>query len=393
MSGREPALVGILPISALGVAFHHHLSAGAPGGGPRVAFMSRRAGSGPERWAEDSVLRIESPSGRSDLPLAGRLAGSLPEAAAYGRLPRIVLVCTNPDQLFDVISDFVAAIEVEHRTGRLQAGTARLPALVLCANGIYYQRIRRSFIELLEESTLLGRLPDLWPETMPAVVGRLMRGVTIQTSLRMGLGSGAVYRPGPAGRTLLAGGARAERAAAAATLASLGGWFEDAGEVPATRVEFNKALINLSINVFGQLAAIDDGGRFRVMTVGEIGCPERHGRILELVEAVVHVGRGVGVYSASERPRDIFEETMRAMVPVARHVPSSLQWLEERLATGTLRPGLTPTERWLLEPLQHYARSLGDAGAIHYFERLERDLDDAIARAISAQAGARGTGP
>jgi hypothetical protein len=372
----------------LGVAFHHHLS--GAGASRRVVFLSRRGGSDAERWREDSVLRIETPSGRSDLPLAGRLMASLPEAAASGRIPGIVLVCTNPDQLFDVVADYVAAIETEHRAGRPLAGTARLPALVLCANGIYFQRIRRSFIELLEEATLLGRLPDLWPETMPAIVGRLMRGVTIQTSLRMGQGRDAVYRPGPAGRTLLTGGDRAARAAAAATLASHGGWFEDAGETLPTRVEFDKALVNLSINVFGQLASIDESGRFRVMTVGEIGCPERHDRILELVEAVVHVGRGVGVYAADEAPRHIFGETMRSMAGVAGHVPSSLQWLEQRLATGTLRPGLTPTERWLLEPLQHYARSLGDAEAIRYFERLERDVDAAIARAISAQARARG---
>ena len=384
MCGRKSGSVGILPISALGVAFHHHLSGAGTGAGHRVVFLSRQRGSGAERWREESVLKIETPSGRRDLPLAGGLLAGLPEAAASGRMPDIVLVCTNPDQLFDVVADYVAAIEVEHRAGRLLGGAERLPALVLCANGIYFQRIRRSFIELLEESTLLGRLPDLWPDTMPAVVGRLMRGVTIQTSLRMGQGSDAVYRPGPAGRTLLTGGDRAARAAAAATLASHGGWFEDAGDALPTRVEFDKALVNLSINVFGQLAAIDGSGRFRVMTVGEIGGPERHGRILELVEAVVHVGRGVGVYAADEAPRDIFETTMRSMAGVAGHVPSSLQWVEQRLATGTLRPGLTPTERWLLEPLQHYARSLGDAEAIHYFERLEQDLDAAITRAISA---------
>jgi hypothetical protein len=47
---------------------------------------------------------------------------------------------------------------------------------------------------------------------------------------------------------------------------------------------------------------------------------------------------------------------------------------------------LTPTEKWLLQPLQHYARSLGDEAAIHYFEALENDLNAAIARAVSAQA-------
>jgi hypothetical protein len=108
-----------------------------------------------------------------------------------------------------------------------------------------------------------------------------------------------------------------------------------------------------------------------------------------MVEAVVHVGRGVGVYTAAETPRAIFDETLKSMTPVAAHVPSSLQWLEQRLSTGTLGPGLTPTEKWLLQPLLHYARSLGDAKSIGYFEGLENELNSAIARAVSSQQSSR----
>jgi hypothetical protein len=283
-------------------------------------------------------------------------------------------------------------VEHEHRAGRLREGKSRLPLLVLCSNGIYFQRIRRSFIELLEESTLLGRLPDLWPDLMPPIIGRLMRGVTIQTGLRRGAGASAVYLPGPSGRTVLAGGDPAARAAATLRLARCGGWYEDAREVPATRVEFNKALVNLAINVFGQLAAIDDAGRFRVLTVGEIGSPDRHARILELVRAVLLVGQSVGVFRRDESADALFRETLEAMVPAAGHVPSSLQWLQQQISSGTLGSGLTPTEQWLLRPLQHYARSLGDAGAINYFEGIERELVAAMARAMSAQAERRPTG-
>lgn len=378
--------IGVLPIGALGVAFHHHLSSS---GKAHVVFLSRRAAAGGARWSEGSHVRVETPSGPRDLPLAGILAGTLREAAAAGVLPEIILVCTNPDQLFDVVADYVAVVEREHREGRLASDAARLPLLVLCANGIYFQRIRRSFIELLEESTLLGRLPDLWPELMPRVVGRLMRGVTIQTALRRGGGSGAAYRPGPRGRTQLCGGDPAARAGAARLLTRCGGWFEDAGNTPPTRVEFDKALVNLATNVFGQLAAIDASGRFSVLTVGEIGRPDRHARILELVEAVMLVGRGVGVYRPDESPEMVFRATLQWLAPAAAHVPSSLQWLEQQLAAGTLAPGLTPTEKWLLEPLQHYARSLGDAGAISYFENLEAELSAAIARAVAAQASLR----
>jgi hypothetical protein len=388
MEAHETGSVGVLPIGALGVAFYYYLTEGASCAPDRVVFLSRRTGAAGERWREGSSLSIDSGTGRRDIPLAGKLAGSLPEAAREGRLPGIVLVCTNPDQLFDVISEYAGVVEHEHREKRLLAGKARLPLLVLCANGIYYQRIRRSFIELLEESTLLGRLPDLWPHLMPFVVGRLMRGVTIQTAVRKGEGPTAVYRPGPPGRTLLTGGDPLARAAAVRTLTRCGGCFEDAGKEQPTRVEFNKALVNLSTNVFGQLAAIGPDGRFRVLTVGEISGKAQHGRILGLVEAVMQVGRGVGVYRADESVQDIFLETLGLMTPAAAHVPSSLQWLEQQLATASLRPGLAPTEKWLLQPLLHYARSLGDPKAIDYFEGIELQLTEAIARAIAAQAKA-----
>jgi hypothetical protein len=382
MQPPETASVGILPIGALGVAFYHHLTLRAAEPAQGVVFLSRRAGGEGDRWREGSSVRVETEAGCIELALAGRLAGSLPEAAAGGCLPGIVLVCTNPDQLFGVVADYVAVIEHEHRLGRLGAG-AGLPLLVLCANGIYFQRIRSSFIELLEESTLLGRLPDLWPDLMPSVVGRLMRGVTIQTAVRRGSGTSAVYRPGPPGRTLLAGGDRMARAAAVRRLAACGGWFEDAGDMPPTRAEFNKALVNLAMNVLGQLAAIGEDGRFSPLTVGEIIQRVRPERVLELVEAVTHVGRGVGVFGAGDSPGEILAGLQQALGFTAAHVPSSLQLLRQHLADGTLGPGLAPTEKWLLDPLKHYARSLSDTAALHYFEGLENELTAAIARAAA----------
>ena len=196
-----------------------------------------------------------------------------------------------------------------------------------------------------------------------------------------------MYRPGPPGRTQLTGGDRVARSWAAEVLRERGAWFEDAGAALPTRVEFDKALVNLASNVFGQLAAIDEHGRFRVLTVGEIVEPRRHARIRELVEAVVRVGRGVSAYRTDETPEAVFAQMLRMLEPARAHVPSSVQWIEQQLAAGTLAPGLTPTETWLLKPLQHYARSLGDAGDSAYFEALEAELIAAIARAVERRGG------
>jgi hypothetical protein len=386
MEQSSATSVGLLPIGALSVAFYHYLT--SPGSSAQVQFLGRRGGGKSERWGESSSVRVETKDGIKDLLLAGLLAGNLPEAAAAGRLPSVVLVCTNPDQLLDVIADFVAVVEYEHRQGHLLLGTARLPALVLCSNGIYFQRVRSSLVEMLEESTLLGRLPDLWPELMPGVVGRMMRGVTIQTALRRGGGSSAVYRPGPRGRTLLTGGDRVVRQTVVAELSKLGVWFEDAGTAKPTRVEFDKAIINLAMNVFGQLSAIDSEGRFRALTVGDITRSVPRERILELVTEVMKVGNGVGVFLEDESPAATMAELQRQLAATAAHVPSSLQMLEQQILSKTLAPGLGATEKWLLQPLQQYSRSLGDERAITYFEAIEKELTAAIARAVAANNAA-----
>jgi hypothetical protein len=74
----------------------------------------------------------------------------------------------------------------------------------------------------------------------------------------------------------------------------------------------------------------------------------------------------------------------QALETTSSHVPSSLQLLQQQLADGTLGPGMASTEKWLLQPLQHYARSLSDTAAFNYFERLERELTAALARAAAA---------
>src|SRR5205807_381409 len=121
-----------------------------------------------------------------------------------GELPEIVLACPNPDQLLGTISEMVSLLEETYKEGELER--LPIPILVLASNGIYYQRLRQIYLEKLEESTLLGRLPDLWPDLMPRIVGRLLRGVSIQTGVREGSGTETIYRPGPAGITRIAGG-------------------------------------------------------------------------------------------------------------------------------------------------------------------------------------------
>ncbi len=376
MTPPLPGTIGILPSGALGVALFYHLTGSLSCLDGSVFFLERdgRPAGGAVR-SRGASLRVADAAGVHSVAGVSVFPGGLKACGAAGRLPEVLLLCTNPDQLLPLLDPCVQVLERAHQEGDLREESIPLPALVLCANGIYFQRVRQVFIEKLEEATLLGRLPDLWPGLMPRIVGRLMRGVTIQTGVREGNGPDALYRPGPPGLTRLAGGEVALRRRVHEVLSRGGGMFELAEGSSPTRVEFDKGMVNLVANLLGQLVAIDSHGGFTPLSVGQV--VERVGEagVRELVGRVLEVGKGVRAYDVREDLERVTGATLENLRRHADHIPSSLQWLDLKLRRGEPVAGLAPTETWLLEPLLHYARSAGLAGAEEYLVGLRRELE------------------
>ncbi len=369
--------LGILPAGALGVAFFHHLSGKLTRMDGSVCFLEREGSASGQALRASGTLRI----GDATIDTRGIVRPDLLACFDAGWLPEIVLVCTQPDQLLGMMKTIVRLIERLHSTGTLDDAISELPVFVLCSNGIYFQRVRQYFIELIEEAITFGRLPELWPDRMPRIVGKLLRGVTIQTGQREGDGVGAIYRPGPRGRTLLTGGDAGNRARVAELLDARGGWMEVAAHPSATRVEFEKALVNLCANLLGQLHAINLAGNFRALTVREILAEESGDEVREMARHVFAIGQSVGAYSAGEDFELIHSQMIESARLVLDHVPSSLQWIEQQLRLGKLEARLSPTEQWLIEPLIRYARVAALEDAAHYFERLTREIEHRLALA------------
>lgn len=401
MPETEPILrtgtVGVLPVGALGAAFFHHLTGGLTRPDAGVFFVRRPGSSAGDAQRDGAVLRFErpeAPPGSNDavreLPVARYV---LPDPVALasagpGRLPEALLVVTNTDQVLGVIDACVRTLEIAHARNPLTdppvaGGDAPppFPLLLLAANGIYFLQMRQMLVERLEESTLFGRLPDLWPDLMPRIVGRMMRGVTLQTGLRDGDGPDAVFRPGPPGLTRICGGDAASRRRLAELLVPRGGRWEVVDGHPPTRVEFDKALVNLSANLLGQRLAVGPDGRFRMLTIAEILTPDLEPAARELAGHVFRIGRAVRAYPAGED----FESTVlpavfRMRATHGSHVPSSLQYIAARVRSGKWTPHITPTESWLLDPLIRYARSAELADSVAYLESLRADLLDRLGR-------------
>ena len=380
----KPALVGVLPLGALGAAFYQHLSGGPGGGEGRVRLVGRRGSSFAAAVEGHGSVRLAAGDGERLIPTAECHYADLLAAHADGWLPEVVLVVPQPDGLLDVLGDAVALLERMTAEAGLEAAVEAWPVFVLSSNGIYHERVRRYLVELLEDAMLFGRLPDLWGGAMESLVGKLVRGVTIQTGLREGSGVNALYRPGPPGLTTLAGGRSDQRRLAAAVLGGLGGRFPASGE-PPVRVEFNKALVNLWGNLLGQIRSIDDSGRFTPLRVGQIIGDVDAPHLRELSGHLFAIGRAVRAYA----PDDDFDALHRRAFEItqanAHHVPSSVQLLGSQIAAGRLRAELTPTEKWLLEPLVRYARAAGLSEAEAYFVGLQDELLRQLERAVAAQ--------
>lgn len=387
MAALREGTVGILPAGALGVSLFYHLTGELERLDGGVTFIERRGSRSGEMMRGASALQIERRGKIESVPTARILKPDLLECDARGEVPEVILICPNPDQLLSVITTVVELLERIAGRGELRPHDIPLPILVLSSNGIYFQRVRQMFVEKLEEATLFGRLPDLWPELMPKIVGRLLRGITIQTGIRDGSGLETIYHPGRRGITRLAGGDQSVRERCCKLLAGRGAWFELAENSSPTRLEFDKAQVNLATNFLGQFYGIDDAGKFRALTVAEIVLPEHENEIRELTWRVFEVGRAVKAYRMDEDFETILQTVLATCRMHWEHVPSSLQWVGLLLRQGQLKPQLTPTESWILDPLIRYARSANLEETAGYFEMMRGKLIAKLALAIEARAG------
>ncbi|WP_341525611.1 hypothetical protein WKK05_23915 [Nostoc sp. UHCC 0302] len=374
MSSLISGSIGILSPGALGVGFFYHLTRQLTQLDNQVYFLERRGSNSASSLKKSGKIAIATPDKIESIPTDTILKPDLLTCYQSGFLPEVVLICPNPDQLLGVITTIAELLVLVEKHEKLLQPAESLPLFVFCSNGIYFQRFRQIFIEKIEEATLFGRLPDLWPSIMPQIVSRFLRGVTIQTGLREGSGSETIYRPGAKGRTQIAGGDVGTRERCCQILAARGGCFEEAPSSSATRLEFDKALVNLLSNLLGQIWAINSAGNFKALTVGNILESSHEPQMRELVYQVFRVGQMVKVYDLQEDFEVIFAQVIETCRQHASHIPSSLQWLDMKLRLGTLEPEMTPTEAWLIEPLIRYAKASGLEDAANYFQELKAQL-------------------
>ena len=148
--------LGIHPPGALGVAFFMH--------GNAECFVGRGGDGITQPLKQVGALNLDDQGRLRSIPLDGRIFANLLEADALDRMPEVLLVCCNPDQIGLFTGEVTRFLENLTERGRLRSVEdirREVPILLILPNGILSELTINTYAEQLHECVLLNRLPSL----------------------------------------------------------------------------------------------------------------------------------------------------------------------------------------------------------------------------------------
>ena len=370
--------LGIHPPGALGVGFFVHTAAECfiGRGGDGITHILKKVGS--LKLLEEGKIRIAS--------LENRIFSNLLEADALDHMPELLFVCCNPDQLGLFTGEMVRYLENLADRGRLTGITdirKRVPILLVLPNGILTEQTLHTYEEQLRESVLLGRLPGVEEEMVAALLDRVVRGISLQAGGRRGSGNDTVYVLERKGALVFAGGGEFEQRRISVILSSHDYPYTHARGVSGIRIEFDKAMISVVLNVGGLIHTVKDSGDLLDVRMGDL-CkdPTKADFVHGVTRAVFDVGTACGAYPPDAEYDKVWAEHRAVIMAHAGHQTSSLKFFRDALDRGLESVQLFSNEEWILEPLIRYASNASLTEEEALFKSLRRRVQETLARAI-----------
>ncbi len=370
--------IGVHPPGSLGVAFLWHTKA--------ECFIGRGGGGITRQLKAKRSLLIEDNGEVHTLGLKGRIFSNLLEAETLNGVPELQMVCCNPAQLSSAtlhVTKFLEHLAEQERLRTPQDVRENLPILLMLPNGIIFEEMMQTFRNQIRESVLPGRLPQLADDMIRAVCDRVVRGVALQAGTRRGTGTEAVYVIEGKGRIICAGGGDAERDRIISILSERDYPCENIADATGARIEFDKAMISIVLNVGGLIHVVNPDGSLNDLRMGDLCAdPSKREFVDEITRAVFEVGRWCGAYTAEDAYDSVWAGGQAIIRKSAGHITSSLKTFRDALDHDLKSVRLMPTEEWLLTPLRRYARQAGLKREESLFELLEHRVQESMARAI-----------
>ncbi len=371
--------LGIHPPGALGVGFYIHANAeyfiGCSNDGITMPLRNK------------GMLHLEENGRERLVPLKDRVAANFLEADALDILPELIQVCCNPVQLKQVTGELVCFLESLTKRGRLNSFDdirSHVPILLIMPNGIVMEKTIEDYSDQLHESVLLNRLPGVTQEMIALLIERVVRGISLQAGGRRGWGSDTVYIIEKKGALLFAGGGEFERTRIEEIFNSHDYPYTHEHDASGTRIEFDKAMISIVLNVGGLIHTVKQSGEVIDLRMGDLCTDESKTEfITSITKATFDVGRIIGAYSNNDSYEEIWEHHRNTILKFAGHVTSSLKTFYDVLPTGLNKINLFSNEEWILKPLIRYATKAGLKEAEDLFNQLVVQVQESLARAIN----------
>ncbi len=384
---RERQL-GVHPPGALGVAFFVH--------GKGDCFIGRTGDGITDPLKKVGAMRLSDGGKIREVPLRERIFSNLLEAEALGRMPELLLVCCNPHQLglfTEELTRFLENLAERKHLRSVEDVRGRGPILLIMPNGILAEQTLHTYEEQLRESLLMGRLPGVTDEMVEALLNRVVRGVSLQAGGRRGGGEETIYVLERKGSLVFAGGGEFERDRIETVLSAHGYPYQHARGVSGTRIEFDKAMISIVLNVGGLIHTTKPSGELMDLRMGDL-CKDatKSGFVEDVTRAVFEVGREIGAYPRESSYEEVWARHRQTIMAHAGHVTSSLKTFRDALDGGLSSVKLFSNEEWLLTPLAGYAAKAGLTERETLFKSLRRRVQKSMASAIRYRdRGSEGT--
>jgi long-subunit acyl-CoA synthetase (AMP-forming) len=349
-----------------------------------------------ELLMDAGCLYLEEQGEPRVVPLGGRVYANLLEADAKDALPELLFVCCNPNQLAGFTGEVTRFLENLAERGQLSSPgdvRDRMSILLILPNGVLFESTVNDFQDQINESILMDRLPGVTPEVRAAIMDRVVRGISLQAGGRRGSGCDTVYLLERKGSLLFAGGGAHEGARIAKILAEHEYPFTHVEGVPATRVEFDKAMISIVLNVGGLIHMVQPDGSCVDLRMGDLCTdPTKAGFVDQVTRAVFDVGQAIGAYLPETTFESVWNQHRETILKFRGHVTSSVKALGDALERGLDSVKLFSNEEWILTPLRGYAARTDMNREEDLFRDLAHQVQQAMARAIKHGRDATGNG-
>ena len=168
--GLRRNTVGICPSGALGVSVLYHLITGVDqdgSSGSNIVLLDRPSST---RHPGQILVRAPTSSNEDVVDLASHhTPGSFLSLHEKGELPELIAVVCNPDQIEPIliaVVDILVSVAAETKTFTPDIAALHTPVMAFLSNGIFYQSILKTMVDLLEDASEMGKLPPPHEECM-----------------------------------------------------------------------------------------------------------------------------------------------------------------------------------------------------------------------------------